>query len=45
MNELAKEAKDRLTLKPDPDESRYGCDFSLESINDAPEVELEEDDG
>lgn len=42
---MLKELKDVLTLKPDPDETRYGCEFSQESIDAAPEVELEEDDG
>ena len=42
---MLKELKDAITLKPDFDFTRYGCEFSQESIDNAPEVELEEDDG
>lgn len=43
---VLKELKDKLTLPPDPDPSMsYGCEVSQESMDKAPPVELEEDDG
>lgn len=45
MLERLKEAKDSLTLPQDEDTYRFGCEFSQESIDAAPPVELEEDDG
>lgn len=40
---MLKELKDKLTLKPEQEEVRFGCEFSQESIDAAPPVELEEE--
>lgn len=44
MPDVLKILKDKLTLIPDQDDTRYGCEFSQESMDAAPAVAFEEDE-
>ena len=40
--DVLKIVKDKLTLKPEQDDTRYGCEFSQDSIDASPTPPLED---